>query len=125
MFLGFANIYRRFIYGYSRKAAPLTGLLKGSEKGKISGPFEWPDAAATAFRSLRDAFLQAPILTYFDFSRKTRIETDASIFAIAGILSQLCEDGTWHPIAYWSRKMIPAEQNYETYDQELLAIVEA
>ena len=27
-FLGFANFYRRFIYGYSRLAAPLTNLTR-------------------------------------------------------------------------------------------------
>lgn len=30
----------------------------------------------------------------------------------------------WHPVAYYSRKMLPAERNYETHDAELLAIVE-
>ena len=29
----------------------------------------------------------------------------------------------WYLVAFWSRKMIPAERNYETHDQELLAIV--
>ncbi len=44
---------------------------------------------------------------------------------LSAILSQLFEDGLWHPVAFWSRKMIAAEQNYETHDQELLAIVMA
>ena len=30
----------------------------------------------------------------------------------------------WHPVAYYLRKMLPAERNYETHDAELLAIVE-
>jgi|SRR5437667_7549675 len=29
----------------------------------------------------------------------------------------------WQPVAFWSRKIIPAEHNYEMHDQELLAIV--
>ena len=32
--------------------------------------------------------------------------------------------GQWHPVAFFSRKMIPAETRYETHDGELLAIVE-
>ena len=31
----------------------------------------------------------------------------------------------WHPIAYFSRKIIPAETQYKTHDTELLAIVKA
>jgi len=52
------------------------------------------------------------------------VETDASGHAIGGVLSQE-QDGKWRPITFLSRKMQPAEQNYEIYDKELLAIVEA
>ena len=125
VFLGFANFYRRFIHRYSRIAGPLTDLLKGSKGGKKPGPLVMTDAATKAFYQLRDAFLGAPILRHFEPALKIRVETDASGFALAGILSQLFEDQKWHPIAFWSRKMMPAEQNYETHDQELLAIVMA
>ena len=67
----------------------------------------------------------APILIHFDSELKIQLETDASDYAIADILSQLIALGMWHLVAFWSRKMIPAEQNYETHDQELLAIVAA
>lgn len=33
--------------------------------------------------------------------------------------------GSWKPVAFFSRKMNPAESNYEIYDKELLAIVQA
>ncbi len=52
------------------------------------------------------------------------METDASEHAIGGVLSQE-QEGKWKPIAFLSRTMQPAEQNYEIYDKELLAIVEA
>ena len=52
-----------------------------------------------------------------------RIETDASGYAIGAVLSQLTDLGRWHPVAYYSRKMIPAETRYKTYNAELLAIV--
>src|ERR1700742_4361887 len=51
------------------------------------------------------------------------METDASDYAVAAILSQ--EDPVLkriHPVAYFSRSMSPAELNYELYDKELLAI---
>ena len=124
VFLGFVNFYRRFIHHYSQIAGPLTGLLKGSEKGKKSGPFEWPDDAEDAFDKLRHAFTVAPLLRHFDLQLPIRIETDASEYALAGILTQLQDfNKQWHPVAFHSRKMIDAERNYETHDQELLAIV--
>ncbi len=50
---------------------------------------------------------------------------DVSGYAISGIFSQLTLDnlGRWHPVAFSSIKMIPAETWYETHDGELLAIV--
>ena len=49
---------------------------------------------------------------------------DASGHAIGRVLSQE-QDEKWKPIAFLSRMMQAAEQNYEIYDKELLAIVEA
>jgi len=48
VFLGFANFYRRFIRNYSRIAAPLTNLLKGSQSGRKTGPFEFGAEAKQA-----------------------------------------------------------------------------
>ena len=53
------------------------------------------------------------------------LETDASNFAIGAVLLQLQQDNILHPVAFYSRKMIPAETNYPIYDKEMLAIVAA
>jgi len=60
----------------------------------------------------------------FDPKKKVIIETDASDFAIKAYLTQETQ-GSRHPIAYFLRKILLAEQNYEIYDKELLAIVAA
>ncbi|KAJ1581202.1 hypothetical protein NDA11_007368 [Ustilago hordei] len=64
----------------------------------------------------------AGVLRHFDYHLLTRLETDASDFAIAGVLKQEHE-GHWHPMAFYSRKMSSAEKNYEIHDKELLAVV--
>ena len=120
-FNGVCNFYRRFIAKYSTIAKPLTDMLKGGG----SKPFKWEDEQETAFRRLKDAFTKAPLLKYFEPELPIRIETDASSFGIAAILSQQKAPEPWHPVAFMSRKLIPAEMNYDTHDQELLAIVEA
>ncbi len=83
--------------------------------------------ARKAFTKLRQAFVETLILNYFDLERHIRIETDASGYAIGRILSQLTSDdsGWWHPVLFFSRKIIPAKTWYETHNRELLAIVEA
>jgi hypothetical protein len=60
-----------------------------------------------------------------DPSSKYRIEVDASDYATGGILSREMEDGSWHPVAYYSKSMVDAERNYDIYDKELLAIIQA
>jgi hypothetical protein len=131
VFLGFANFYRRFIAKYSKVSSPLSNLLKGSKDGKKTGPFEFPKTAWEAFCRLKEAFINAPMLIHFDPSRRIRVETDASVVAIAAVISQLWNgiDGKdqlhWHPVAFYSRKLTDVEQRYETHDAELLAIVEA
>ena len=53
-----------------------------------------------------------------------KIEMDASDQAVGACLYQR-KDGKWHPVAYYSRKMLQAEQNYDIHDKELLAVVNA
>jgi len=53
------------------------------------------------------------------------VETDASDYAVAGILSITCTDGEICPVAYYSRTLTALELNYDTHDKELLAIFEA
>ena len=90
MFLGFTNFYQRFVEGYSCLTAPLTELIKGIIKGKSSRePFQLGKEVCKAFFTLKERFLTALILTYFDTEQPIYVETDASDFAITGILSQV------------------------------------
>jgi hypothetical protein len=122
VFIGFANYYRRFIRNFSLIAAPLTRILKG---GRVAGPLRLTKDAVQAFENLKDAFANGTVLRHFDYKLPITLETDASGFAIGAVLSQVNPDGHRQPVAFYSRKMIPAERNYETHDGELLAIVEA
>jgi hypothetical protein len=116
-FLGFANFYRRFIYGYSDIVRPLTELTRKGRK------WSWDPEHDAAFEHLKDAFASAPILQRFDFDKDIVVETDASDYVSAGVLSQVGDDGLLHPVAFFSKKHSPAECNYEIYDKELMAII--
>ena len=116
-FIGFANFYRRFIEGFSKICRPLHDLTKKDT------PFSWGEDQQKAFQFLKNAFTSEPVLAMWDPERETRLEVDSSGFALSGIISQKLEDGLWHPIAFRSEGMAPAERNYEIYDKEMLAII--
>lgn len=117
-FLGFANFYRRFIEGYSKTIAPLTRLLQKDV------PWNFDDKAERAFETLKTKFTSAPVLTHYDPNLSIIIETDASDVAVGAVCSHSINKRL-HPIAFHSRKLSPAELNYEIHDKELLAIIEA
>ena len=116
-FLRFANFYQQFIHNFSYTARPLNEL-KGKKEWK------WEEEHQRAFEELKEKITSQLVLSLPRKEGKFRVETNASGHAIGGVLSQE-QDGKWKPIAFLSRTMQPAKQNYEIYDKELLAIVEA
>ena len=67
---------------------------------------------------------ETPVLKLADPDRPYRVETDASNFAIGGVLLQQWGED-WLPVTFISRKLKDAEKNYNVYDRELLAFVHA
>jgi hypothetical protein len=63
-------------------------------------------------------FTVATILVHFRRETPTVIETDASDFALAAVLSRIQETKWLHPVAYHSRKFMPAEINYDAHNKE-------
>jgi len=116
-FLGFCNFYRRFIQDYGRVARPLTLLTH------IGATFKFDNSCYEAFQALKAALTSAPVLAHYDPEKESRLETDASDGVVAAVFSQKDKDENWHPIAYFSKTMAPAELNYEIYDKEMLSIV--
>ncbi len=128
-FLGFANIYHRFIKEFSTIAHSLTDTTKGAAKRTKKDlalqkkDFLTPEARRF-FQELIATFNNSPFFVHFDAKRRIRLETDDSGYGISGILSQK-QKTEWKVMAYFSRKMIDAERNYEIHDAKLLAIVES
>ncbi len=58
-----------------------------------------------------------------DSSKPFEVETNASDFAIGGVLRQRDANGRLHPVAYLSKKFGDAQRKYIVYDKELIAIV--
>ena len=113
---GFCNYYRQFIDGYSRIAEPLTRLTQ------IDQPFHWTLECQHAFEQLKDSLIKVPLLAKWTPGLETAIECDSSRYAVGDILMQNMKR-LWPPVAYFSKKLNPAESNYPIHDKEMLAII--
>ena len=116
-FIGFCNFYCQFIKNFSNIAGPLNTLTKKDVK------FSWAEECDVAFKKLKQRVCEAPILIYFNPSKECHVETDSSDYVSAGVLSQEDDNGILHPVVYFSKRMVPAECNFEIYNKELLAII--
>lgn len=121
-FLGMVNFYRRFIPNAATIQAPLNSLLIGTVKG--SHPVNLSGDTLRAFEQCKDSLANAALLAHPDFDAKLALVTDASDNAMGGVLQQL-KNGQWQPLAFFSRKLSPAQRKYSPYDRELLAIYES
>ncbi|GBG58675.1 hypothetical protein CBR_g76 [Chara braunii] len=114
-FLGLASYYMRFVKSFQRIAAPLSRLQSPLV------PFEFNDEARHAFHTLKTALLQAPVLSIYDPTLPTKVTTDASGYDIGAVLEQ--HDGIdWHPVEYFSQKVLPINSLDDARKKELLAL---
>jgi RNase H-like domain found in reverse transcriptase/Integrase zinc binding domain/Reverse transcriptase (RNA-dependent DNA polymerase) len=116
-FLGFCNFYCTFISHYSDIAWPLIHLTKKDT------PFFWTAQCQDTFQDLKECFIKQPVLRNPDPSQQFAVATDASLVATGGVLLQTDENGIYHPCAYLSQSLNPAERNYQIFDRELLAVI--
>ncbi|XP_026465960.1 uncharacterized protein LOC113369433 [Ctenocephalides felis] len=98
-FLGMVNYYRKSIPKAANIQAPL-------------------------YDKLKEALANTTLLHFPSSIANINLITDASTTAIGATLEQE-ENGAWHPIGFFSRKLTATEQRYSTYDRELLAIFAA
>jgi len=117
-FLGLANYYRKFVPNYATVATPLHAI----QSNKIA--FNWTEDCKKAFESLKMLLSQEPVMAFPDFKKKFILETDASNFAIGGVLSQEYE-GQRRVVAYFSKTMMKHQMNYSVTEKECLAVVKA
>ena len=115
-FLGLCGFHRRFVEHFARKALPLTNLTKKANKWK------WENEEQEAMDLIKYSLTHAPILLTPDPTRSYTIACDASGYATGAVLMQDHGKGL-QPVAYMSKKMLDAERNYPTGEQEQLAII--
>ena len=111
-FLGLNNYYHDMWPQRMDILAPLTALT-----GKA--PFRWTQIEQTAFNQMKALVTSDALLHYPDHNQHFEIEMDASDYQFGTVIKQHSR-----PVAYFSRKLTPAQQNYTTIKKELLSIIE-
>ena len=67
--------------------------------------------------------MEEPVLMQPDQKKQFEIKVDASNYAIGVVLMQRDDKKVLHPVAFFSKTMNKAQQNYDVYNHELLALV--
>ena len=109
-FLGLLQYYGRFIPNLSSLLHPLNSLLQKEVPWKWSSECE----AKTRLTSIG-------VLAHYNPKLPLRLAGDASAYGIGAVISHIAEDGQEHPVAYASRTLTAAEQNYSQLEKEALS----
>ncbi|BHF84234.1 hypothetical protein SprV_0902738500 [Sparganum proliferum] len=115
-FLGMVNFYRRFLPNCADLMLPLTNMLSGPK-----GPLELTGEALAAFERIKNSLADATLLTHPAPEAQLSLMVDASTVAVGAVVQQHLA-GSTQPLAFFSKKLLPAETRYSTFGRELLAI---
>ena len=111
-FLGMVQYLAKFLPGLSEMTQPLRLL---TSKGNN---FCWNSSQASAFKAIKLAVSQAPVLRYYCLSDEVTVQCDASKDGLGAALMQCGQ-----PVAFASRALTECESRYAQIEKECLAIV--
>ncbi|KAG8181062.1 hypothetical protein JTE90_014775 [Oedothorax gibbosus] len=111
-FLGMVTYLGKFISNLSDKTGILRQLLSKDNE------FIWSDNEQRAFNHLKECIVNAPVLSYYDPSKRSTVSVDASQYGLGAVLLQ-----GENAVAYASVSLTDTQQRYSQIEKELLAIL--
>ena len=118
-FLGLVHFYHHVLPSAACILQPLLKLQHATKRGSIK--LQWSSETTSAFIAAKEALASAALFGYPNPNALTSIMCDALDTAVRAVLQQYIGD-QWCPIAYFSKRLQPAQTRYSTFDRELLAI---
>ncbi|BHF84866.1 hypothetical protein SprV_1002801800 [Sparganum proliferum] len=115
-FLGMVNYYHRFLPHGATILQPLNSLLTHSKKTLVM-----TEEAVKSFNDVKAALASATLLAHPRADAQLTLMTDASSTAVGASLQQTVS-GVLQPLAFFSKKLSPAETRYSVFGRELLAV---
>ncbi|KAM7284083.1 uncharacterized protein ISCGN_001186 [Ixodes scapularis] len=115
--LGLINYYGKFTPRLATLAKPFYRLLQKD------APWCWNRKCQDAFQAIKEILSSTEVLAHYDPARPLQLSCDASAYGLGAVLSHVMKDGTVRPIAYASRTLSKAEENYSQIEKEALALI--
>ncbi|BHF65921.1 hypothetical protein SprV_0200893500 [Sparganum proliferum] len=115
-FLGMVNYYHRFLPHGATILRPLNSLLTHSKKTLLM-----TEEAVRSFNDVKVALAKATLLAHPRSDAQITLMTDASSTAVGASLQQTVS-GVLQPLAFFTKKLSPAETRYSDFGRELLAV---
>ena len=109
------NFYRKFLPAIAKILKPLTDVLRGNPKVLL-----WYADATVAFEAAKASLVSVVPLSHPAPGASISLTVDASNSHVGGVLQQY-QKGGWSLLAFFSKKLSPAQEKYSTFDRELLA----
>jgi hypothetical protein len=117
-FSGLVNYVRDFVPLISRVAEPITSLSNCKDVSKV-----WTEKHTKAFTAIKEILQSNMILHYPDLNREFYVATDASKYAVGGLLYQKDDSGRDKFIAFMSSTLVHSQRRWGTTKRELYALV--
>src|SRR5207247_2820375 len=114
-FIGTVRYYRKYIQDFSKIAKPIFKVTSNDEKVE----FYWGSEQQKAMDILKEKICEDVVLKHPDFDKEFIVYVDASGGGLGAVLSQEDENGRIRPIAFASKTLVGAENNYSATKNEM------
>jgi hypothetical protein len=125
-FIGLANYFRDHIKNHSIRAQPLQDLVNAYDKSQARHKIQWTEPTIAAFKDMRNAIDECPMLWFLNDFSPIFLQTDASDYGIGAYLYQVIteEDNSTYerPIGFISKSIASEHQSWDTPMKEGFAI---